>query len=1095
MTTPTKLSYDGSRAFNRPELVLLWLVLFGLPLIALFEVAGAIHNRDRMNLLLQARRSLAEEMDAFRNDLDPASFIRQKMRVVDRKFGFQTVPLESSPPKNLQPLSAESIQRLRVHAQHALQGNIFALFLHGPDTREVVYDFRPAGKPVRLSGEENLRDIFIFFNSQFNRQPATDPGFVRELFTRYTIWDGIHFERQAQERLREIFGTYFRQKVGDKDCLSFFSKEFGGGFFYAYYSLSAGRDRFLPRQNFGGYLVVVREEEIKPHILLDWALRTTRMKGMERRVSSDQPVSQPGFLQTDAGLIYRDLFPQSTLTYLRHVLSATTQPELFHRFFGGETPSLAVFIPNSALTSPLHEALAMTRVIAAGLFVASLIFLLRCLLFGLDLPLRLGGKINLAVGYALLFPLIGLGLAVTFSFRFYDMIYPEEVMDRLDRDLNSYVAGMDLMELFLGFRQKQLRDRLAAKKVMDLPGVKREVAKWLIEGGELEGGTMDFLRSELLSHFSGTNATSSRAVENTRNFVLGALGIHHPKENDAAQLSDLLSRMNGQPGEATAPNLIDLQILLKRMVWEKAVPRSLQCFFQNGVEFLGEGVIGDPNPENNKNSFERGISQEKLTLMNAMENAPYAKQERGKLQVATMHSLMDPFLGAGWSGEFFRNEGILCTGLMSTVQFKFSLATLYARHERAPFGVILFRYFPLQVSWAYLNFLRLKPGHYSRHTPEYKLDYILFALPANLSEELKPDMWSENPSNPLLLRKRAEEARTLKVNRRWNLLETPEKALYVSRIYKNHPHIGVGRALLKDFPGRNRIFVGWFLLGFPLLLIGVAAWLLRRSFVAPIQVFAELAKNIGRGHLSTRLQMDRTDEIGEMAQALNHMADGLQERERMTRFVSEDVIRAVAADGTGNLEPGGELCEASVLFSHIRDFHSLMNMHPPEELVEMLNAYFTEMEQCIRQNGGTIDKFIGDAVMAVFRRETEAEPHSIRACLAALRMRDALSRFNHKRIAAGGFAIETGIGIAGGDVISGRIGSDTGRLDFTVIGNTVNLAARLEAESKKARVSNIILAPSTIHMLKGRARVAFVERVDIKGRSRRFPLYELIGMR
>jgi adenylate cyclase len=164
-------------------------------------------------------------------------------------------------------------------------------------------------------------------------------------------------------------------------------------------------------------------------------------------------------------------------------------------------------------------------------------------------------------------------------------------------------------------------------------------------------------------------------------------------------------------------------------------------------------------------------------------------------------------------------------------------------------------------------------------------------------------------------------------------------------------------------------------------------------------------------------------------------------------------------------------------------------------MTALLNAYFTRMDGCIRLSHGRLDKFIGDAIMAVFRDEGPDRRQAQNACRAALAMRREVERFNRKRAAQGLFQVETGIGIASGSVISGRIGSRHGRLDFTVIGDPVNLAARVEAESVKGRKTRILLAPSTIRLLKGQGRLEFLGRLPLKGKSRSFSLYELLGMR
>ena len=129
---------------------------------------------------------------------------------------------------------------------------------------------------------------------------------------------------------------------------------------------------------------------------------------------------------------------------------------------------------------------------------------------------------------------------------------------------------------------------------------------------------------------------------------------------------------------------------------------------------------------------------------------------------------------------------------------------------------------------------------------------------------------------------------------------------------------------------------------------------------------------------------------------------------------------------------------------------------------------------------------VEDTLMLVFRQRGTDSSHVESACRTALALSTAFRDEGRFRLLAG---------IASGPAVSGKIGSRSGKLDYTVIGNPVNLAARLKAQAGKACETGIIVCPNTIRMLRGLARLRFIERTEIKGRSRTFPLYELIEMR
>jgi adenylate cyclase len=201
------------------------------------------------------------------------------------------------------------------------------------------------------------------------------------------------------------------------------------------------------------------------------------------------------------------------------------------------------------------------------------------------------------------------------------------------------------------------------------------------------------------------------------------------------------------------------------------------------------------------------------------------------------------------------------------------------------------------------------------------------------------------------------------------------------------------------------------------------------------------------------------DEFGLIADRTNFMIDGLRERRRVKnvlgKVVSPEIARRLLAPGDGNIPLGGTRRNVVILFSDIRNFTTMTERMAPEALVQILNRYFSTMVEIILNEGGLIDKFIGDGILAVFGLD-EPRDASRRAVKAALAMQRAVGTLSTD----GAEPLEIGIGVHRGDVIAGAIGSPE-RLEFTFIGDTVNIASRLEGLTKVLQAP--ILVSSSIH--------------------------------
>ena len=208
----------------------------------------------------------------------------------------------------------------------------------------------------------------------------------------------------------------------------------------------------------------------------------------------------------------------------------------------------------------------------------------------------------------------------------------------------------------------------------------------------------------------------------------------------------------------------------------------------------------------------------------------------------------------------------------------------------------------------------------------------------------------------------------------------------------------------------------------------------------------------------------------------------------MARYMTKEVADKLLEEGEAAL--GGKVQRATLLFTDIRGFTSISERIGAQETVKMLNEYFTIMVDVILEKGGILDKYIGDAIMAVFGapfRTPEDADHAVQTAVGMLR---ALRTFNAKRMAEGQEAVRMGIGINTDEVLSGNIGS-LKRMDYTVIGDGVNLASRLES-ANKAYGTEILVSEFTVSELKGAYIMREVDQMRVKGKSKPVGVFEIL---
>lgn len=279
-------------------------------------------------------------------------------------------------------------------------------------------------------------------------------------------------------------------------------------------------------------------------------------------------------------------------------------------------------------------------------------------------------------------------------------------------------------------------------------------------------------------------------------------------------------------------------------------------------------------------------------------------------------------------------------------------------------------------------------------------------------------------------------------------------------------------------------------------LLGISAigfaFVLSTVMVKNIRQISKNAQLVGKGNLQIQFDVKSKDEIGMLSSTLNQMVNGLIERDKVKnalgKFVNPQIAEMVLKE---ELKLGGERKNCAIFFSDIRGFTAISEKLQPEEVVEFLNEYMTEMVRCVNETNGIVDKFIGDAVMATWGAALSKGNDAENAVNGALLMREALLKFNIGRGAGGKPIIQIGCGINYGPVIAGQIGSEE-RLEYTVIGDAVNLASRVETLNKPFG-TDILITSDLYHKVESIFHVERMQAIKVKGKEEPQIIYAVLG--
>ncbi len=279
------------------------------------------------------------------------------------------------------------------------------------------------------------------------------------------------------------------------------------------------------------------------------------------------------------------------------------------------------------------------------------------------------------------------------------------------------------------------------------------------------------------------------------------------------------------------------------------------------------------------------------------------------------------------------------------------------------------------------------------------------------------------------------------------------------------------------FKGDRIYIIGTFIVVFT----GIAACLVfQKELISfPIETLVSAMDQVEQGNFKVRVPISKSNELSLLSSKFNDMLDGLEEKEKIKdefgKYLSPEVAKEILNSKKNIWE--GEEKEITILFTDIEGFTTLSEKLEAKEIVKLLNEYFTELVNIIKKNSGVVNKFIGDSILAIYNAPLNDINHAENAFQTALE----ISKLNENKKFSSDLIIKTRIGINTGKVIIGNLGSKE-RLEYTVIGDAVNVAQRLESMNKELSTT-ILISESTKNLIQEKIQFQIEKEIFVKGRK------------
>lgn len=976
-----------------------WTVLLAFPCFCFSLAFNSFLKQSLKRKVDMIKPQLTNEMNRFFGEASLEFMLQNKFRAFDQRWGFGEVAFSEidSQLRLFQEMNAEILRKkLSSHMGFEVVG----LFYYGPDTSRVSMNLAEELRDSVKNLPRLLLKRLLAFLSRQDQKSILNDSSSKKMIAEMLRKDGeARLADNVAFLLQTLFKTITPVNITPGTIKRTIAARLGktGPVFY-HFSLATAHDG-QNSFNLGGYLAVVRAQDISSRQLVDFALQANSDSIFKRRIiRTDKKVRFPdhylggalGDIEEDEKSLKISTFAPEN--FLQQLISSGTILVKNTQQWRNKVLMFEVAVEKRHLQHEMFQYKDKARLSLLFLFIFGSVVFLRLTLFGMNFRISVASKILVAIFFASLLPLSLLFLSYS-AFQDYN-------------DESSRQTIRQYLQLRQSILQKQILGKIA--------GYEKE----------------NFLLADLLESFSEPHQQ--------KQILLGwpgksiSVGAYFEDVEGVSNFIDI-GRKKGDDG--LKKNELDLILALS----------------QSYMQFLYQ------SPQ-----FEKSTSNIVMALTKGMGSS------------TTLH-------------DFLRHAGLFTDISRVSKNMKFTSLQLFGfdRLSRSIPETLLI----LAISQkAVINraFADLKKEmSISEKWGDYLVDQAIFFRDSSgikrLEEFSSQDLFAERFMPIVSL------CHKLKRQIVWENDSRNDYQMIFAGYEQKWPYIILLRArrLPADFFAKQ-IFMGLSAFVY-LAVVALLVWQLSSIvFIEPIEKIAGGLNKIAAGDLQHRFQVKSGDEFASLSEQLNRMTKGLSEKEKLSQYVSSEVLDVVVGEKETDLQPGGELIEAAILFCEPENFESSTLDMAPKKVVDQLNYFLASCARACGLYHGVIDKLVDDTVMIVFRKKADAEAPALRACKTVLALQKLLSSENPS------FPYSLNSGLSCGKVVSGKIGSKTGKLDFTLIGDAVNMAARVKGLAGKISNTRMVVTADMEQQIGNLVSFRSLGRFEIKGKEGKHELFELL---